>query len=77
MTKEKIARCPHCGHDEFIVNVNENKRIRLVGLEKHPYLREEEISSEGREYAVVVCGGCMRDLDESAWMDSVKPECFC
>ena len=76
-TAQKIARCPHCGHDEFIVSESENKVVRLVGLETYPYRREEEISSEGRGYDAVVCGGCGADLNPQKWADSALPAEAC
>lgn len=66
---QKIARCPHCGHDEFRVNQSENKTVRFVGVGVR--VREEVLDTDGKEYPVVVCGGCGRDLDGDALLDSV------
>ena len=78
-TKQRVARCPHCGHDEFRVNQSEIKEIRLVGTDEPPYFKEETLSTDGKAYPVVTCCGCRCDLNENEWMDSVAPaemRCF-
>ena len=72
--KGKVALCPHCGHDEFMVSKSETLCVRLVSADKPPYVKEEEISSEGKGYDSVVCDECGRDLNSSEWLNSVAPD---
>ena len=72
--KGKVALCPHCGHDEFAVNESEVRHVRLVSEEKPPYVKEEEISSEGKGYDSVVCLNCGHDLDPIQWVNSALPD---
>ena len=62
-TEPKTAACPHCGCEEFDVCESENKRIRLTGHVQRPFMREQEISSEGKGYETMICSECGVDLN--------------
>ncbi|MGI9306344.1 MAG: hypothetical protein ACR2P5_03475 [Gammaproteobacteria bacterium] len=70
-TEQKTAHCPHCNSEEFIVTQSEIKCVRFLATDKYPYRKEEEISSEGKGYESMVCGGCGVDLNASEIIESL------
>ncbi len=71
---ENVARCPHCGGDEFQTSESEIKTVRLTGTTNYPYYREEVLSSEGKGYDNLICGDCGKDLNPHEMLEEIVPD---